>query len=71
VFWLTRQPAARSAEVIHGAPSFPFRAANLAATSASSRCLRSADGGSTPGFHLQNHDCDTPSARQDTACGTS
>jgi hypothetical protein len=52
VFRLTRQPASRSAQVIRGAPSFPFRAANRAATSASSRRLRSADGGSTPGFHL-------------------
>jgi hypothetical protein len=52
VFLLTRQPSPRSAAVIRGAPSFPFRAANRAATSASSFRRRAARGGSTPGTHL-------------------
>jgi hypothetical protein len=67
VFSLTFQPSSRSAALIRGVPSFPFRAANRAATSASSRARRRADGGSTPGLHFQNHDWDTPSARHAVA----
>jgi hypothetical protein len=52
VFSLTAQPSSRSADMIRGAPSLPLRAANRAATSASSRSRRRADGGSTPGRHL-------------------
>ena len=48
VFWLTRQPASRSAAVTRGAPSLPSRAANSRATSALSRCRRAARGGSSP-----------------------
>ena len=55
-FQLTVQPASRSAAVIRGSPSLPCRAANRAATSASSRSRRRADGGSSPGRHLKNQD---------------
>ena len=69
VFSLSRQPASRSAAVIRGDPT-RYRMANSLAISAFSRSRHAARGGSSPSFHLQDQDWDTPSARQDTACGT-
>ena len=52
VFSLTRQPSSRSAAVIRGDPSLPFRRANSRAISAFSRSRRAARGGSSPCTHL-------------------
>ena len=69
VFLLTRQPASRRSAAIRGDPYLPSRAANSRATSAFSRCLRSARGSSWPSLCLQNQALEIPSARHDTATG--